>query len=131
MEDTYKFYFSLENSVCKDYISEKFFNILKYNVIPVVLNGANMSSIAPPHSFINVQDFSSTKHLVEYLEEINKNDTLFASYFWWKEHYFQTHPAKESWCELCKLLHDEKNHQEPPDILKNSDMSQNCKSPPF
>ena len=58
-------------------------------MIPVVLNGANMSSIAPPHSFINVQDFSSTKELANYLEEVNKNDTLFASYFWWKEHYYQ------------------------------------------
>ena len=92
-----------------------------------------MSSIAPPHSYINVQDFTSTKHLVEYLEEVNKNDTLFASYFWWKEYYYQTEPGKESWCELCKVLHDEKNlhHQKPPDILKIQDMSRNCKSPPF
>ena len=28
---------------------------MKYNVIPVILNGANMSNVAPPHSFINMQ----------------------------------------------------------------------------
>ena len=32
----YKFYFAFENSVCEDYISEKFFSILIYNIIPVV-----------------------------------------------------------------------------------------------
>jgi hypothetical protein len=32
----YKFFLAFENSVCKDYITEKFFNILRYNVIPVL-----------------------------------------------------------------------------------------------
>ena len=34
LNNTYKFYLALENSVCQDYVTEKFFNILKYNVIP-------------------------------------------------------------------------------------------------
>ena len=34
MNNTYKFYLAFENSICPDYVTEKFFNILQYNVIP-------------------------------------------------------------------------------------------------
>ena len=68
-------------------MTEKFFNILPYNVIPVVFNGANMSAIAPPHSYINAEDFSSVEQLAEYLQLVASNDSLFASYFWWRDYY--------------------------------------------
>ena len=68
-------------------MTEKFFNILPYNVIPVVFNGANMSAIAPPHSYINTEDFSSVEALAEYLQLVARNDSLFASYFWWRDYY--------------------------------------------
>ncbi len=33
----FKFYLSFENAFCKDYITEKFFIILRYNIIPIVM----------------------------------------------------------------------------------------------
>ena len=37
----YKFFLAFENSICKDYITEKFFLMLKYDVVPVVFGGGN------------------------------------------------------------------------------------------
>ena len=37
----YMFYFSFENSLCLDYVTEKFFEMLKYNMVPVVYASAN------------------------------------------------------------------------------------------
>ena len=54
--------------MCKDYISEKFFKVLSQNTIPIVFTGANMSTVAPPHSFINVADFATIEGLVGYLK---------------------------------------------------------------
>ena len=56
-------------------------------MIPVVLNGANMTRLAPPHSFINVRDFSTTEELANYLHRVEQDDKLFASYFWWRDYY--------------------------------------------
>ena len=55
----FQFYLSLENSLCTDYVTEKFWKVLPYNVIPVVLNGANMSNIAPKNSYIDFKDFNN------------------------------------------------------------------------
>ena len=35
LESNYRFYLSFENSICQDYVTEKFFNILRYDVIPI------------------------------------------------------------------------------------------------
>ena len=34
--------------------------MLNYNVIPVVLNGVNMTNFAPPHSYIDIKDFNNS-----------------------------------------------------------------------
>ena len=80
-----------------------------------MLNGADMNHVAPPHSYINVQvyqnqillqtfkyqkilkDFQSTKELAEYLHQVNNNDTLFASYFWWRNFYTVKVKVQKFW----------------------------------
>jgi len=136
MSKNYKFYLSFENSVCKDYITEKFFNILQYDVIPIVLNGANMTNIAPPHSHINIQDFNSTKHLAEYLMKVDKNDTLFASYFWWRDYYyvqaeFDVEPRQAGWCGLCRRLHQNTPTLKTLNLENILDTNRSCSLAPF
>ena len=55
----YRFYIAFENAICKDYITEKTYNALKLNTIPIVLGGVNYTSILPPNSFINAAEFIS------------------------------------------------------------------------
>jgi len=132
---SYKFYLSLENSVCQDYVTEKFFNLLPYNVIPVVLNGANMSRVAPPHSYINVRDFTTTEELATYLHTVDQDDKLFASYFWWRDYYtvkIKKQARIQAWCDLCQnLQHGGVRTPRSLNLTKVLDIKDNCQSPPF
>ncbi|OXA63890.1 Alpha-(1,3)-fucosyltransferase C [Folsomia candida] len=83
----YKFVLAAENSVCEDYVTEKLYNHLKLNVVPVVYGGADYNKYAPPNSFIDASKFSP-KELGEYLLLLDKNDTLYNQYFEWKQNYY-------------------------------------------
>lgn len=79
--DEYKFYLAMENSLCPDYVTEKFYRALDRNVIPIVYGGADYTEYAPPNSYINVADFPSPKALAEYLLLLDSNDALYMNYF--------------------------------------------------
>jgi len=83
----YKFYLSFENSICTDYVSENFFWIMTRNMVPVVYGGAGYGRIAPPHSYIDANQFEP-KELAEYLLLLDANETLYNEYFWWKDYYY-------------------------------------------
>ena len=110
VEQNYKFYLSLENSICKDYVTEKMFEALKHNVVPIVLGGANYSAIFPEKSFINMQEFQSMKELAAYLLLLDNNRTEYLKYFKWKEKYEISNSKQDfnqAHCRLCDLLHKE------------------------
>jgi hypothetical protein len=86
IEIDYKFYLSFENSLCRDYITEKFFNLLDRNIVPIVYGAGNYESIAPPHSYIDALKYTPVQ-LAKYLDILDKNDTLYNEYFWWKPFY--------------------------------------------
>ena len=107
---TYKFYLAFENSVCTDYITEKFWRTLGWNSVPITLTRDFYTpDVVPPGSFISVQDFPSVKALAEYLLYLDKNDTAYNEYFTWKREFVYTgilgltHTA----CDICDALHNE------------------------
>ncbi|KAK2143751.1 hypothetical protein LSH36_816g00037 [Paralvinella palmiformis] len=105
-EKTYKFYLSFENNICDDYITEKLFKTLDNEIIPIVLGGGNYTNDAPPHSVINVLDFSSPKSLADYLIELGKNETRYYDYFKWKSDYEMANIYSIMMCRLCDGLHE-------------------------
>uniref|UniRef100_A0A915A4C7 Fucosyltransferase n=1 Tax=Parascaris univalens TaxID=6257 RepID=A0A915A4C7_PARUN len=117
LRSDYKFYLSFENSNCRDYVTEKFFdNALSNDVIPIVMGPPKQfyERIAPPHSFIHVDDFDGPKALAGYLHEIDQNDILFNEYFLWKR--MGTLMDSRFWCRLCAIV-----QQPPPKTYEDID----------
>ena len=110
MERKYKFYLSFENSICDDYVTEKLFNIFRYDVVPLYYGGANLTALGmPPKAAINVMSFRSTKALVQHLKDLSENDAKYAEHFWWKDYYQIRNRAEDraqAYCDLCKALNN-------------------------
>ena len=110
IEQTYKFYLSFENSICNDYVTEKFFLLMQRRIVPVVYGGADYGRLAPPHSFINARDFTP-QSLAIYLTLLDANQTLYDQYFAWKDQYNVEagveQMARHGFCDLCSKLHDD------------------------
>ncbi|RNA24925.1 Glyco 3-alpha-L-fucosyltransferase A [Brachionus plicatilis] len=94
----YKFRLAFENSLCDDYISEKFWDIYSYNKLfdinlVNVVRGAKEEQyrkVIPFSKFyINADWFDSPKKLADYLNYLNENDTAYLEYFSWKVDLYQ------------------------------------------
>ena len=113
--ELYYFYLAFENSICQDYVTEKFFDAMAANVVPVVYGGANYSQLAPPHSFIDIQDFPNEEAAGLYLQHLIDNPKEYQEYFWWKPYYKVAGIGDSSLtmdrippsfpCSLCAELH--------------------------
>lgn len=109
LESNYKFYLSFENSLCPDYVTEKFFKIMAHDILPVVYGAADYTKHAPPHSFIDAGKWKP-RELAAYLKLLDANDALYDEYFWWKDHYrveFSVNDmSRHGFCDLCQKLHE-------------------------
>ncbi|KAI4501569.1 hypothetical protein M0802_003446 [Mischocyttarus mexicanus] len=106
-EPQYFFYLSFENSLCQDYVTEKLYKALRYNIVPIVYGGANYSRFAPPNSYINALDYDSPEKLAEYLKQLIANQNEYRQYFKWKTRYSIEDATPKAVCSLCKFLHTE------------------------
>ena len=131
MNDDYKFYLSFENSLCRDYVTEKLWRILQINVVPIVLGSANYSEILPPHSYIDVRNFASPRHLAAYLKLLDANDALYNEYFRWKEKYIcYGGRLSVNGCNVCRHALAKRGQTEVvTDLVAEWGSAQNCISP--
>ena len=75
--DEHKFYLSFENSVCRDYITEKIYLRLG-KVLPVVLKRSTYSGFIPDDAFIAADDFKCPEDLAKHLKCLGSNYTAFS-----------------------------------------------------
>lgn len=99
----YKFYLAFENSFCRDYVSEKFWNALDRHQIPVIAAPKYNLELLPPNSYLNVFDFPSIKALANRMKEIASNATLYNSFFDWMQYWKQD--TESIYCKFCQELH--------------------------
>jgi len=102
----YRYRIAFENSNCRDYVTEKFFDALELDSIPIVnwKHGQGVPS-APNKSYINIYDFKSTKQLAEYLIFLSKNEDKYNEYFKWKTNYTFFCDNWRTFQTLCEELH--------------------------
>ena len=130
LKNDYKFYLAFENSICEDYITEKAWRPLALNTVPIVLGGGNYARDLPPNSYIDIKDFNTPKDLANYLYILDKNNTMYNSYFHWKEHYEIKPNNILMGCFLCEYINKYWNQSR---VYKNMgafwSVENRCKAP--
>ena len=99
LHSQYRFYLSFENSMCSEYITEKFWSRLASPsmFVPVALGGLSVeeySRVAPPRSFIHAYNFTSIEELGEYLKHLTEDDTAYNRYHEWRSERSEEHTSE-------------------------------------
>lgn len=99
------FYLAFENSVAREYITEKLWrNAYQGGAVPVVLGPplSDYKAVAPPNSFIHVDEFASVNELGKYLQQLAQDKKRYTEYFTWTQKWKVK--LYTDWRErLCKI----------------------------
>ncbi|XP_036398322.1 4-galactosyl-N-acetylglucosaminide 3-alpha-L-fucosyltransferase 9-like [Megalops cyprinoides] len=110
-----KFYLSFENSVHKDYITEKLYNPLAMGSVPIVLGPSrkNYENFVPGDAFIHVDDFPSPKEMAAHLLLLDKNEEMYRQYFRWRKYFTvrKTQFWAEHMCRACEYIRTHKEYK--------------------
>ncbi|GFN90697.1 alpha-(1,3)-fucosyltransferase c-like, partial [Plakobranchus ocellatus] len=109
LSSKYKFYLAFENSLCQEYISEKFFKLFNdVDIIPVVRGGADYKSYFPPNMYVDASDFPSPVALADYLDDLGRDKARYINYLRKKNSYRMVLDKPDWQCKLCRKLHIDK-----------------------
>lgn len=86
----YRFTLAFENSIARDYVTEKFYDALIAGSVPVVLGAPNVGEFAPADpSYVDVNDFPAPADLASFLVEVAGDESRYAKYLAWKSGGFR------------------------------------------
>ncbi|KAG6449000.1 hypothetical protein O3G_MSEX005808 [Manduca sexta] len=124
----YKFVVAIENGVCEDYVTEKFWRAIKVGTVPIYFGSPSIKDWCPNNkSAILLQDFPTPKILAEHLQKLLNDDKLYEEYLEHKTKQlisnqglinenkyrpYQLHNMKiveEFECFVCRRLHNKHN----------------------
>ncbi|MDR2917394.1 MAG: glycosyltransferase [Tannerella sp.] len=81
----YKFVIAFENSISRDYVTEKFFDPLISGSVPVYLGAPNVQEFAPGNNcFVDVTQFLSPRHLADYINACYSDEKLYNKHHLWR-----------------------------------------------
>jgi len=108
----YRFTLAFENSIARDYVTEKFFDALEAGSVPVVLGAPDVADYAPsPDAYVDVRDFDGPASLARHLAALVLDDAAYARCLAWKTDGIGTdlremlaHVAVDPWTRLARRL---------------------------
>jgi alpha-1,3-fucosyltransferase 10 len=87
----YKFTLAFESSVCRDYVTEKFFDPLLAGSVPVYLGAPNIAELAPADDcYVDASRFESPRVLAAHLMALARDEEAYAALLRWRERPLRT-----------------------------------------
>ena len=111
LNTTYRYYLAFENTLCDDYITEKFYENFEYDIIQVVRGGN--PKFRPldisKEAYVSASDFKNAHALGKYLQSLSSNTSKYTTMLETKGGY-QIVPYMELFdsavCEICQRLNN-------------------------
>ena len=111
LNSTYRYYLAFENAICEEYITEKFFQTYKYDILQIVRGGD--PKVRPINidedAYISTSDFKNAHELGKYLQGLSLNNEQYAKMIEKKDGYELTAYMdifQQNMCEICMRLHN-------------------------
>lgn len=109
----YLFYLVLENSKCKEYMTEKlFYNAYLKGAIPIIQGPSveECQKFLPPNSYLHLDNYTTIKELAEDILRISTDEKELLYYHQWRNHfevvnehgYFGVKPLRL--CRVCEAM---------------------------
>uniref|UniRef100_A0A0N4ZC06 Fucosyltransferase n=1 Tax=Parastrongyloides trichosuri TaxID=131310 RepID=A0A0N4ZC06_PARTI len=132
---SYYFYIALENSICDDYVTEKYWSRYMYNSVPIVMKRSIYVNIGIPNSsFIAIDDYKNSKEMSEHMKYLMNNPEEYIKYFSYRKENIMVMEWDEfslvnGVCALCSKLNNFKEmmiNEKIPDVSKLYKKINNC-----